>query len=233
MSAERIVSEIEYQKEFLNTSLFYMGDINFCPNKNNANKELTVHPKAIERIIQLDTLLKEKELEAQFITTIRPDTISHLSEHSPDILQKLLKMFKFLFIGFESYNNSVISGLNKNITKEMMRTAVSVLDKNNIPIIASFMVGSRNETWETLKETEDFIMEELPSSTIPLLNIMTPFPGTQLFNELKQSGELMEEDINLFNAQNLVFKHPIFTHEKLKERIQAFYMRFFTERFTG
>jgi hypothetical protein len=62
---------------------------------------------------------------------------------------------------------------------------------------------------------------------------MTPFPGTRLFNELKQSGELMEEDINLFNAQNLVFKHPIFTHDELKDRIQSFYMRFFTERFTG
>jgi radical SAM superfamily enzyme YgiQ (UPF0313 family) len=233
MSAERIVAEIEYQKEFLNTSLFYMGDINFCPNKNNAIKELTVHPKAIERIIQLDTLLKEKNINAQFITTIRPDTISHLAETAPDILQKLLKMFKFVFLGFESFNSSVISGLSKNITKDMIRKAASVLEENNIPIIASFLVGSKYETRETLTETENFIMEELPPSTIPLLNIMTPFPGTKLFNELKQSGEIIEKDINLYNAQNLVFKHPIFTHDELKDRIQSFYMRFFTERFTG
>jgi radical SAM superfamily enzyme YgiQ (UPF0313 family) len=233
MSAERIVAEIEYQKEFLNTSLFYMGDINFCPNKNNAIKELTVHPKAIERIIQLDSLLKEKNIDAKFITTIRPDTISHLAETAPDILQKLLKMFKFVFLGFESFNSSVISGLSKNITKDMIRKAASVLEENNIPIIASFLVGSKYETRESLTETENFIMEELPPSTIPLLNIMTPFPGTKLFNELKQSGEIIEKDINLYNAQNLVFKHPIFTHDELKDRIQSFYMRFFTERFTG
>ncbi len=127
----------------------------------------------------------------------------------------------------------MISGLNKNITKDMMRKAVSVLEENNIPIIASFLVGSKNETRESLTETENFIMEELPSSTIPLLNIMTPFPGTKLFNELKQNGGLMEEDISLYNAQNLVFRHPVFTHDELKERIQSFYMRFFTERFTG
>ena len=102
-----------------------------------------------------------------------------------------------------------------------------------IPMIASFLVGSKYETWETLTETENFIMEELPPSSIPLLNIMTPFPGTRLFDELKQCGELMEDDINLYNAQNLVFNHPIFTHDELKERIQSFYMRFFTERFTG
>ncbi len=233
MSAERIVAEIEYQKDFLNTSIFYMGDINFCPNKNSANKELVVHPKAIERIIRLDSLLKEKNIDAKFITTIRPDTISHLAEHSPDVLQKLLNMFKVIFLGFESFNNSVISGLSKNITKDMMRKAAAVLEENKIPIIASFLVGSKYETWESLTETENFIMEELPASTIPLLNIMTPFPGTRLFDELKQSGELTEEDINLYNAQNLVFKHPIFTHDELKERIQSFYMRFFTERFTG
>lgn len=233
MSAERIVTEIEYQKEFLNVSSFYMGDINFCPNKNSANKELIVHPKAIERIIQLDALLNEKKIDATFITTIRPDTLSHLAENHPDILQKLLKMLKFVFIGFESFNNSVISGLSKNITKDMMRKAVSVLEENNIPMIASFLVGSKYENWETLAETENFIMEELPTSTIPLLNIMTPFPGTKLFNELKQSGEIIEKDINLYNAQNLVFSHPVFTHDELKERIQAFYMRFFTERFTG
>ena len=100
-------------------------------------------------------------------------------------------------------------------------------------MIASFLVGSKYETLETLTETENFIMEELPASTIPLLNIMTPFPGTRLFDDLKQNRELTENDINLFNAQNLVFKHSIFTHDALKERIQAFYMRFFTERFTG
>ena len=142
-------------------------------------------------------------------------------------------MFKLVFLGFESFSSSVISGLSKNITKEMMRKAASILEENNISFISSFLVGSRYETWETLAETENFIMEELPASTIPLLNIMTPFPGTKLFDELKQSGDLEEEDINLYNAQNLVYKHPLFTHAELKERIQAFYLRFFTERFTG
>ena len=94
-------------------------------------------------------------------------------------------------------------------------------------------MGSLFETRETLKETEDFITNELPASCIPILNIMTPYPGSRFYEELNDKGLIVNHDINDYNGKHLVFKHPVFHPGELEEHVQQFYYRFFTEQFAG
>jgi radical SAM superfamily enzyme YgiQ (UPF0313 family) len=120
-----------------------------------------------------------------------------------------------------------------NMSKEKIRKAIKILERKGVLIVASFLVGSPWETLDTLRETEDFIMQELPPSAIPLLNIMTPFPGTKFYETIKQQGALLAGDLTLFNGQHLMYKHPVFKQGELEERIQEFYLKFFSERYTG
>jgi hypothetical protein len=62
---------------------------------------------------------------------------------------------------------------------------------------------------------------------------MTPFPGTRHYDEMNKTGTLIEKDLSMYNAQHLVFKHPVFKEGEIQARIQQFYNRFFSERFTG
>jgi radical SAM superfamily enzyme YgiQ (UPF0313 family) len=233
MSADRMVEEIAFQKKLLDVNTFYLGDINSNPNAGNSTHADRVSAEASNRFRRLDALLTQQSLNIRLFTTIRPDTLVFMAEQAPDVLDIFSRRIFNFFIGLESFSDRVLAGINKKLTRDIIRKAVKILDHRNIPMVASFMVGSPNETEETLKETEDFIMNELPPSTLPLLNIMTPFPGTRHYDEMHKTGDLIEKDLSMYNAQHLVFKHPVFKEGEIQARIQQFYNRFFSERFTG
>jgi radical SAM superfamily enzyme YgiQ (UPF0313 family) len=233
MSADRIFKEIQVQRQLLQVKTFYFGDMNFFPNNNIMTPTNGLHPLAIERVRQLDALLDGYDVDVKFISTVRPDTINKLASKDPHLLDIYLKRFLCCLLGFESFNSDILAGLNRKITREMLRNAVRELEKRNITIAASFLVGSIHETPETLAQTEAFIMEELPSSTIPLLNIMTPFPGTAFHDYIDKHNLLIENDLTRFNGQHMLYRHPVFQQGELEERIQQFYYKYFTERYTG
>jgi len=115
----------------------------------------------------------------------------------------------------------------------MIRHAVKCIKDKDIMIIASFIVGGPFETHETLKKTENFIANELPSSCIPILNIMTPYPGSRFYEDLNSKGLIVNTDLNYYNGKHLVFSHPVFKSGELEDYVQKFYYRFFTEQFTS
>jgi radical SAM superfamily enzyme YgiQ (UPF0313 family) len=233
MSAERIFKEIKKQRELLQVNSFYFGDINFCPNNTVMTENDGVHPYAVERLTRLHQLLDGYAPDIKFISIIRPDTIYTLALHYPQLLETYLKRTSSCFLGFESFSHNVLTGLDKKISRDMMKTAIKALAEKNVTIVASFLVGSPWETEETLAETEAFIMEDLPSSTIPLLNIMTPFPGTKFFSRMHDQGLILASDLTLFNGQHMLYQHPVFRQGELEEKVQQFYYKFFTERYTG
>jgi len=232
MSADRIFREIKYQKDLLDVDTFLFGGINVLPNQCGGMASSYPHEEAVNRLHLLDGLLRENSLEISFFGTIRPDTVSHLSQHAPEMLDCYLDRLKVCFMGLESFSATVLNGLGKNITLNSIRTAVSMLESRGIMIIASFMVGSPCETRETLAETEHFIMHELPRSSIPILNIMTPYPGSAFYDEMIKKSFLTKSDPAFFNGKHLVYRHPVFKPGELEKRIQEFYYRFFTDRYS-
>lgn len=233
MGAERILDEIRLQMDHLQVRTFYFGDINFFPNERARDGTLAPHPQAVQRTRQLDRLLTENGLDAKFITTTRPDTLSFLAEHEPALLDRYLSRFFAIFLGIESFSDKTLARMKTNLTRRKIRSAIRELERKGVIIVASFLVGSPWDTRATLQEIEDFIMQELPASSIPLLNIMTPFPGTRFYNTVKKEGLLLTDDICRFNGQHLLYRHPVFKEGELEERIQNFYFRFFNERYTG
>jgi radical SAM superfamily enzyme YgiQ (UPF0313 family) len=230
MTAERIRAEIEFQRDLLDVSTFYLGDINFLPNSNNGDGQLAVHPLAARRLKELDERLPP---EIRFIVTTRPDTISLLKARDTELLERYLRRVRICFMGVESYSSDVLSRLQRKINRQMIQDAIAILSERNISLVASFIVGSPTETPEELQETEQFILNDLPSSAVPVLNIMTPFPGTGFHAEMQAKGLILQTDVRQYNGQHLVFRHPVYQPGELEKRIQEFYYRFFTEKYTG
>jgi radical SAM superfamily enzyme YgiQ (UPF0313 family) len=232
MDAHRIYEEMKFQMDLLGVKTFLFSGINFFPN-SNGELDTSPHIKAAQRISELDRLFTENNLDIKFINTVRPDTVNYLAQNMPDLLDRFLDRVSICFLGIESFSETVLKGLNKKITCDMIRSAVQLIKDKNIMIIASFIVGGPWETHETLKETEDFIANELPSSCIPILNIMTPYPGTRFYEDLNNRGLIVNTDISCYNGKHLVFKHPVFKPGELEEHVQTFYYRFFMEQFSG
>ncbi|HBJ80580.1 MAG TPA: B12-binding domain-containing radical SAM protein, partial [Pseudothermotoga sp.] len=60
-------------------------------------------------------------------------------------------------------------------------------------------------------------------------SIMTPYPGTKLYEKLK--SKITVKDLSMFDGTNLVFQHPKFSPDELKKLFfKAYYSIYSTPR---
>lgn len=69
---------------------------------------------------------------------------------------------KGVFLGIESGSQKILDNMNKKSTIEQYRNGIALLKKYNIITFASLIIGFPGETYETFRETVDFIKEVKP-----------------------------------------------------------------------
>jgi anaerobic magnesium-protoporphyrin IX monomethyl ester cyclase len=82
-------------------------------------------------------------------------------------------------VGFESGDNEILKVIKKGITTEQSRKCAETCKKAGIEIFGYFMMGSPEETKETLQKTLDLAMEINPSFALFSKTVM--IPGSELF----------------------------------------------------
>ncbi|OQP65530.1 hypothetical protein A3860_17855 [Niastella vici] len=74
-----------------------------------------------------------------------------------------------VFLGIESANDTILSIMNKKSRRNDYATAITLLRKHGILTFASIFVGFPGETYESYKDTMDFIEETAPDFCRPLV----------------------------------------------------------------
>jgi radical SAM superfamily enzyme YgiQ (UPF0313 family) len=96
-----------------------------------------------------------------------------------------------VLIGFESLNALNLRMMNKRFNQ--MRggydVALANLRRHHIRIYATFVFGYENDTVASFDETVHFAIDQ--SFYIAAFNHLTPFPGTALYERLKEAGKLI------------------------------------------
>jgi len=59
--------------------------------------------------------------------------------------------------------------------------------------------------------------------------VLTPFPGTPFFEDMKRAGRLLHEDWGQYNAENVVFQPAKMTPEQLQEGYQFMWDAFYKD----
>jgi radical SAM superfamily enzyme YgiQ (UPF0313 family) len=93
--------------------------------------------------------------------------------------------------------------------------SIEKIQSFGILVHASFILGNDFDTPSTVGELVDFIKKS--KLLMPLINILTPFPGTKLFERLEKEGRIMHKKWDFFDAKNVVFSPKKMTPEELKE----------------
>lgn len=120
------------------------------------------------------------------------------------------------YIGFESLNEDFLRAANKrqNLKKgaSSYKDVIKRLHDHGIAVLASFIYGTDFDTRDSLLRLADFIFE----STIDATSVkpLTPFPGTRLYERLKQEGRLLDDSYWLEDP------YPIFTFQPKKLSLQ-------------
>jgi len=95
---------------------------------------------------------------------------------------------RFLFVGFESINQSSTDETGKRVNKpDMYAEAVKLFHKYGIAVLGAFVFGFDSEGRNIFKPTVEFAQRI--RLDVAQLTVLTPLPGTPLMGEFKGEGK--------------------------------------------
>lgn len=132
-----------------------------------------------------------------------------------------------LFIGFESLNQEAMRRYGKyhNRVTEYEH-AIKLLRQRGVMINASFVYGLDQDGPDVFDATTGWAIENgIETSTF---HILTPYPGTELFNRYQKQGRILHHNWDLYDTRHVVFKHPLMTQEQIEDGYWRSYERFYS-----
>ncbi len=135
--------------------------------------------------------------------------------HKPEIAELAGRSgCDLMSIGFESLNPETLKSVHKGSNRlDNYGKVVSNLHKNGVAIQGYFMFGFDNDSEESFQMTYDFIMEN--QIEFPVFSLVTPFPGTPYFDEMKP--RLRHFDWDKYDTYHYMFEPSKMSGEKLLE----------------
>lgn len=146
--------------------------------------------------------------------------------------QELLKLMArsgcmAMFVGLESISPDSLAAANKrpNIGLDYQR-AVAAIHRQGIDIIGSFIFGLDPDQPGVFRQTVDFA--ERVKLSAAQFSVLTPFPGTPLYDQLKKEGRITSFDWSLYNMRNVVYQPRNMTAAELLQGRRDAYRRLYS-----
>lgn len=132
-----------------------------------------------------------------------------------------------LFIGFESINPNSIAGVHKvqNNIKNYDKL-VEEIHGRGIMINASVVFGLDDDDLSVFDKTLDWMVKHKIESVTA--HILTPYPGTKLYEKMKRQNKIFDDDLSHYNTANVVFYPEKMTPKELYNGYINFYKRFYS-----
>ena len=100
----------------------------------------------------------------------------------------------------------------QNSTREYEQ-AIAAIHKRGIMINVSFVFGLDGDTPETFDATVDWIVKNRIETVTS--HILTPYPGTALYDRMQDAGRITSHDLSLYNTAHVVFQPLGMTADEL------------------
>jgi len=119
-----------------------------------------------------------------------------------------------LLMGFESLSSKNLQLTGKPFNKPADYAEIShVLHSKEITLMACFTFGMDDDDPEIFMKTAKFAVEA--NIDLPRYAIVTPFPGTGLYQRLKQEQRILTENWDLYDGQHVVFEPKLMSAQQL------------------
>lgn len=144
-----------------------------------------------------------------------------------DLIEKAaLAGLRGLFVGFETFSPVNLHQGNKkqNLEKDYIK-AVKRLHSLGIMINGSFVFGLDDDDHDVFKRTVDWgIKHSLTTSTY---HVLTPYPGTRLFQDMEEQGRILTRNWDFYDTRNVVYQTAKLTPEELQSGYNWAYKEFY------
>ncbi|MEW6617671.1 MAG: radical SAM protein [Patescibacteria group bacterium] len=130
--------------------------------------------------------------------------------------------------GIESGSDVMLKNMKKGTTTALNRKGLELCKKAGMRSIAFFVFGTPGETKETIEETIHFALETRP--TMAFFNILSPYPGTELFEYsfTKEEADKIHDWKDFVSIGiNPQLKHTNLTQDELQNAAASAFRRFY------
>jgi radical SAM superfamily enzyme YgiQ (UPF0313 family) len=134
-----------------------------------------------------------------------------------------------LFVGFESLSDDTLRANHKprNMAAEYVG-AVKRIHDAGIGVFAGFVFGWDNDTPDVFPRTLRFVEE----AKVDFLQatIVTPFPGTPLFEQMERDGRITTRDWSKYDFTNVVYEPAKMSAQTLRDGTRWIQAQFYSRR---
>jgi radical SAM superfamily enzyme YgiQ (UPF0313 family) len=133
---------------------------------------------------------------------------------------------RMLSLGLESIEVDSLQGIEKGWNRpERYLEAIHSIRKNGIDVSTEMIVGLDGDDETIFERTYRFLMQA--GITVPRVHILTPIPGTPLYNEMLKQGRLVTTDYANYTGSKAVFRPRQMTDQVLADGHWQLYKRLY------
>jgi len=205
-SAENVIAEIKQKRP---KRIFFYDD-NFAADRKRLKKLL--------RMMIADDLI------IPWSAQVRTDVV-----RDPELLELMRRSgCELVYLGLESVNQDTLDHFEKSQTVAEIEQSIKALHDYDIRSHGMFVLGGEYDTVQTVRDTVTFTLKNHIDTV--MLNILTPLPGTQQFEQLDAAGRIFDKRWELYDAHHVVFAPARMTPYELQCEVLRGYMRFYSLR---
>ena len=205
-SAENVIEELKDKRP----ELIFFYDDNFAANR--------------KRLKKLLRMMIDEGLAVPWSAQVRTDVV-----RDPELLDLMQRSgCHLVYLGLESVNQDTLDNFEKAQTVDDIRDAIKVLHQYGIKSHGMFVLGADPDDVQTVRDTVTFAKENEIDTV--MLNILTPLPGTQQFEEFDAEGRIFDKRWELYDAHHVVFEPRRMTPYELQIEVLRGYARFYSLR---
>jgi anaerobic magnesium-protoporphyrin IX monomethyl ester cyclase len=208
-SPKRIADEIEYCYREFGSRFVWLTDDNFGAG-SRAND---LADEIIKRGITEDLT---------WFVQSRCDDIIRNKEALPKLRKSGLN---WVLLGVENSEPSTLQTFKKGITTQDSKEAVRLLKQNGIFAHAMFITGQRKDTVQSISRLRQFADELDPD--FALFAVLTPFPGTEVFDEAKRNGWIEDTNWANYDMIHAIMPTETLSVKQVQEELYKCYRSFY------
>jgi len=181
-----------------------------------------------------DNVAGHPEYSKELFEALKPLDIGWVGQSSISLAKdrEMLKLCRLsgcaaLFFGLESVSPSSLMGMKKTL-KSIKETeeAIKIIQDEGIAFHPSIILGFDTDTKAIFDDTLEFLARtKLPTMA---LHVLTPYPGTQIYQRFKDQGRIISYDWSHYNHHTVVFQPKNMTPQELAKGHQYVQSEFYS-----
>jgi anaerobic magnesium-protoporphyrin IX monomethyl ester cyclase len=208
-SAKRVADEFEYCYSEFGSEFLWLTDDNFGLGKhaNDLCDEIAKRGMA-------DDIM--------WFMQVRSDDIVNHKESLP----KMRKAGnRWMLVGIESGDVATLESFHKEIHPDDAQKAMRLLKENDIFAQATLIIGQRKDSAESIAKLREFVNNIDPD--LAIFMILTPFPGTELYETARQNGWLEDSNWANYDMVHAIMPTETLSRKAVQEELYNCYRSFY------